>query len=389
MALRRTLAAWLLVGSAALALGSAPALAGPPEGPAVDPEADTKALAKAEVVAAIAAFEVGDYALALVHFEAAMALRPSPKLHYNIAVCHQRLSLQTDDPEARTRHREQAIDSYNRYLEQNPEAEDRLDVAAIVRELGGTPVINTPIKPVFEPVADPPDEGPDPDPDPVPDELPPDAVDGQLGDPPALPKPPPPPRHGRFGVLLGLGLGSSLISNRDIAARGLFMIDLHGGGFVGRERRFLLALQTSVYTGASLRTDRLSFWAFHLGLLAEQQWVVARERLAIGLGGVVGLASQTVLQGTNAAPPICTVGKNSQVAGRNGGQFGDRFDLSVLIGQRRRGMLMVMLQPTYDVFGPPKNGAGCMVGQSPWEALNVTERWQFLLFASAGYALRF
>jgi tetratricopeptide (TPR) repeat protein len=386
MALRRTLAAWLLVGSAALALGSAPALAGPPEGPAVDPEADTKALAKAEVVAAIAAFEVGDYALALVHFEAAMALRPSPKLHYNIAVCHQRLSLQTDDPEARTRHREQAIDSYNLYLEQNPEAEDRREVAAIVRELGGTPVINTPIKPVFE-APDPPEPDP-PEPEPVPDELPPDAVDGQL-DPPPLPKPPPPPNHGRFGVTLGLGLGSSLVGNRDIAARGLFMLDLHGGGFVGPKRRFLLAAVSTVYTGASLRTDRLSFWALHLGLLGEQQWVVANERLAIGLGGSIGSAHQTVLQGVNAAPPICTVGNNSQVAGRNGAHFAARLDLALLVGQRRRGMLMVLLQPTFDVFGPPKNGESCQPGQSPWDALNVRERWQFLMFAGAGYSLRF
>jgi tetratricopeptide (TPR) repeat protein len=378
LAFGRTLAALLLV--------STPALASPPEAEVpVEDDVEIKAQAKAEVMAAITAFEVGDYALALVHFEAAMTLRPVAKLHYNIAVCHQRLSLQSDEPESRTRHREQAIDSYNRYLEHNPDAEDRRDVAAIVRQLGGTPVINTPIKPVFEGN---PERPVDPDPDPILEPLPPDAVDGQLEPVPLLPKPPAPPRHGRFGVLLGLGLGSSLITNEAIGARGLFMIDLHGGGFVGRKRQFLIAAQTSIYTGVSGRSGRLSFLGLHLGLLGEQQWVVARERLAIGLGGVVGLASQTVLA-PNSMPPICSVSESSQVAGRNGGQFAARFDLALMVGQRRRGMLMVLLQPTFDVFGPPKNGEFCPVGQTPWEALEMTERWQFLLFGGAGYSLRF
>ncbi|MFV8753006.1 hypothetical protein ACNOYE_20865 [Nannocystaceae bacterium ST9] len=395
LAFRRTLAALLIVGAASFGRAS-PALAGPPEGvaaegplvseqtpePASKTEAEIKAEAKAEVAAAIAAFELGDYALALVHFEAAMALRPAPKLHYNIGVCHQRLSLQTDEPEARTRRREQAIDSYNRYLEQNPDADDRRDVAAIIRELGGTPVTNTPIKPVFESSGS--TDEPEPEGEASP---PPDALDGQLDRP--APESKPPPHHGRVGVLLGLGLGSSLIGNRDIAARGLFMFELHAGGFVGRKRSFLIAAQTNIYTGASLRTDRLSFWALHLGLIGEQQWVVARERLAIGLGGVLGLASQSVVEGVNAAPPLCSVNRNSQVAGRNGGQFALRFELAALVGARRRGMLMVMLQPTLDVFGRPKGGQDCLPGQSPWEALRVTERWQFLMFAGAGYSLRF
>ncbi len=376
MALALRCLALLFAGSVAAIVR--PARASPPEPPTeieIEAEAETKAKAKVEVKLASDAFAAGDYARALGHFEAAMALRPAPKLHFNLGVCHQRLSLQAEDPEARTRHREQAIDSYNHYLEQNPDADDRRDVATIVRELGGTPVTNTPIKPVFE-------SGPAPDPDP----LPPDAVDAQ---PVPLPLPLPKPKHGRFGVLLGLGLGSSMITNPDVAARALFMIDLHGGGFVGRKRRFLVAAQTSIFTGASLRTDRLSFWAVHLGLLGEQQWVVARERLMIGLGGVVGLASQSIAQGLNAAPPLCSVNRNTQVAGRNGAELALRFELAALIGARRRGMLTVMLQPTVDVFGPPKNGQDCLPGQSPWDALDITERWQFLLFAGAGYSLRF
>lgn len=386
----RWLVAALISGAATLLVRSANA--GPPEGTSQAPapseteaqtEAETKAKAKLEAGAAIAAFESGDYALALVHFEAAMALRPAPKLHYNIGVCHQRLSLGSDDPQARTRHREQAIDSYNRYLEHNPEASDRREVAAIIRELGGTPVVNTPIKPVFEgePSEAEPSESGEGEP------LPPDAIDGSLA--PPAPKPPPPPHHGRFGVTLGLGLGSGLLRNQDIAARVLVSFDLHAGGFVGPKRRFLLAAQTSVYSGGSLRSDRLAFWGLHVGLLGQQQWVVARERLAIGLGGVVGLASQSVAQGTNAAPPICSINRNSQVAGRNGGQFAARFDLALLVGARRRGMLMVLLQPTIDVFGRPRGGDNCLPDQSPWDALAMTERWQFLMFAGAGFGLRF
>ncbi len=376
----------LLLVSASAAFES-PASAAPPETASPEPDdaepddAELKAQAKLEVGAAIAAFEIGDYALALVHFEAAMALRPVAKLHYNIAVCHQRLALQSEEAEQRTRHREQAIDSYNQYLALNPDADDRLEVAGIVRELGGRPVINTPIKPVFERSDEPP-----PDAEAAQDdEPPPDALDGQL----EAPKPLPLPHHGRFGVLLGTGIGSSLLTNRDIAARGLFLLDLHGGGFVGRKRSFLLAAQTTIYTGAALRSDRLSLWALHLGLIGLQQWVVANQRVELGLGGVVGLASQSITQGANAAPPLCSVNKNTQVAGRNGGEFAARFELAVLVGERRRGMFMVMLQPTFDVFGRPKGGENCLPGQSPWDALAVTERWQFFLFAGAGYSLRF
>jgi tetratricopeptide (TPR) repeat protein len=381
----RPLAVALL--SCAAMAWSASVHAGPPESAspvASESEAEIKAKAKAEAQTAIAAFEQGDYALALVHFEAAMALRPAPKLHYNIAVCHQRLALQTDDPEQRTRHREQAIDSYNRYLEQNPGAEDRGEVAAIVRELGGTPVVNTPIKkPVFEGGGTPSEGGEGPREG---GEVTPDAAPLE---PPPTSKPPSPPHHGRFGVLLGLGVGSSLIGNRDVAAPVLFNLDLHGGGFVGPKRRVLLAAQTSIYTGGSLRSDRLSFWGLHLGLLAEHQWVVARERLAIGLGGLAGLASQSVAQGTNAAPPLCSIGSGTQVAGRNGGQFAARLHLALLVGPRRRGMLSVLLQPTVDVFGRPRGGQDCLPGQSPWEALDMTERWQILMFAGAGFSLRF
>ena len=113
------------------------------------PPAEAKARAKAEVAAASQAFAAGDFALAIQRYEAAMTILPAPKLHYNIGVCHQRLALQAETPAERTRHRDLAIDSYNRYLGENPKAGDRLEVAETIRDLGGTPATRA-LVPLFE-----------------------------------------------------------------------------------------------------------------------------------------------------------------------------------------------------------------------------------------------
>ena len=102
-----------------------------------------KAAARKLAEAASAAFAAGDYPAALARFEEAMALRPNPKLHYNLGVCHQRLTRQAaarGDADAEARHADAAIDAFNAYLRDNPDAPDRAAVELLIRDLGGTPI---------------------------------------------------------------------------------------------------------------------------------------------------------------------------------------------------------------------------------------------------------
>jgi hypothetical protein len=370
-------------GLLAVLLTSVVAHAAPPEdaAPVEDPN---KEAARTEVRTASAAFQAGDYQTAIDHYEAALALRPAPKLHYNIAVCHQRLSLSAEASEERARQRELAIDRYNTYLEQNPQAEDRLEVAQTIRDLGGTPVTMPGLKPLFEgsvetpadPPIDPPVEPP---------------IDPPV-EPPA--KPPPYPHHGRFGVLLVGGFSPALSKAAAVDAPGLFALDLHGGGFVGKRRRFLLAAHTAVFTGATLRADGLSFYGYSVGLLGQQTWalggVVGREAVQIGFGGLAALTGQGINERTNVPPPLCSVtDRGAQIANRTGAVFAPRFDLGILMGARRRGMIGILVQPSFAVFGDGRSAAACQADETPWTVLGLHRRFQFQLWVGAGFGLRF
>lgn len=315
-----------------------------------------------------------------------MAILPAPKLHYNIGVCHQRLSVQAEAAEDRTRERELAVESYNRYLELNPRADDRLEVAEIIRELGGTPVTMPTLKPLFDGEEQPTDAvQPDPEQ--------PDPEAATVEDPPPQPpkprKQPPYPSHGRFGVMLAGGYSPMLAAAAAIDAPGMFAIDLHGGGFLGPRRRFLLAAQTMLYSGATLRPDGFSFYGYSVGLLGQQTWVFGREAIQLAFGGLAALTGQGLNQREDVPPPLCRVERGAQIAGRTGGVFGPRFDLGILLGLRRRGMLSLLIQPSFAVFGDGPRGDPCSGDQTPWTVLGVNRRWEFQLWVGAGYSLRF
>jgi tetratricopeptide (TPR) repeat protein len=373
----------------ALVLAPARVVAAAPEPePAPSPaparsDDEIKQAARTEVAAAAQAFAAGDYQAALDHYAAAMALRPAPKLHYNIGVCHQRLSLATDDPEQRTRERDLAIESYNAYLEQNPQAEDRLAVAQTIRELGGTPVTMPGLKPLFDPTQPPPDPQPEPTADPEPQP--------QVEPPPQ--KPPPYPHHGRFGAALLGGVSPMLRAASDVDARSMIAFELHGGGFVGPRRRFALAAYTSLFSGATLRADGLAFYGYAVGLLGQQTWVIGQqphEALQIGLGAVVALTGQGISERVEVGGPVCSLGdRGSQVAGRIGGQLAPRFDLGILMGPRRRAMIGLIVQPSFALFGDGRVPTACPTGETPWTALGIRRRWDFQFWAGAGFSFRF
>jgi len=339
-----------------------------------------KAAAKAEVQAARAAFEAGEYRAAVDHYAAALALVPAPKLHFNIAVCHQRLALEAESPEQRTRERELAIESYNRYLEDNPDAGDRREVAETVRELGGTPVTMPALKRLFDDADDADDEIVEVDEPPV-------ELDGATA---SSPRARPYPHHGRFGVMLAGGYSPTMTAARSIDAASMLALDLHAGGFLGRRRRFLLAAHTLLYSGRGRRgSDGLAFYGYSMGLLGQQTWVLGREAIQLSLGGVVALTGQGLSARDNVAPGLCSVENGLQAASRTGAWLAPRFDLGVLVGARRRGMIGLLVQPGFAVVGDGPRGALCSAGETPWTAVGVRRRWQLQLWAGAGFGLRF
>ena len=66
-----------------------------------------------------------------------------------------------------------------------------------------------------------------------------------------------------------------------------------------------------------------------------------------------------------------------------------RLDLGILLGLRRRGMLGLLVQPSFAVFGDGPIGDQCTGDQTPWTVVGVRRRWQFQLWVGVGFAMRF
>ena len=383
------------------------AWAGPPAGDDASPSPESQA--RTEVSTASAAFAAGDYATALVHYQAALALLPAAKLHYNIAVCHQRLALAAETSAERTRQRDLAIDSYNRYLAANPRATDRLEVAATIRKLGGRPVtqpalldpvFDTPPSAVTEADEEDDDDELDDDDDELDDEdddeldeegddeL--DDDDDELDEEGDDDGKPYLPHHGRFGVSLTFGLSSDLIDATAVDGRLLVGIDLHGGGFVGRKRRFLIAAHTALYSGAFDSNEDFTLGGYSVGLMFLQTWTLGlNKRGMVGFGGLAALTGQSIRPSDDAVPPLCSDNSGTALANRTGGLFSPRLEVSVLAGARRRSLFTLLVQPGFTVYGPGPSSELCPPGQTPLTIVGVERRWEFLFFAGIGYAFRF
>ncbi len=327
-----------------------------------------------------------------------MAILPATKLHFNMGVCHQRLALAAESPEQRTRERDAAIDSYNAYLELNPRADDRLSVAATIRNLGGTPsTMPTLIDPVFErtPVPETEAETADTDTDPDTD------TDTDIKYPssgPARPK----PTRGRIGIAVIGGIAPQLIAASQIDANTLTGLELHAGGFVGRQKRFLLAAHLGLLSGSGSDRGGLTFFNYGVGLLAEQTWVLGRGegRLMIGIGGIAALTGQSLSERKrnenddeddiqNGDAVLCAVDSGTTVAWRTGVMLAPRGEFNVLLGLRRRSMVGLFIQPSVSVFADGPDGSRCKAGEGPWDNVGVVERTQVRVEIGVGYSFRF
>ena len=364
------------------------ALVGQSSEPAADSEPvepdDTKAQAARAVIAARTAAADGDYPRALEHFERALQLRPTPALHYNIAVCHHRIML--DQAEGTAEHeaaRAAAVEAYNRYLQAAPDAADRDAVSQTVFSLGGRPktldewtiepdkapgpsalpqLRESPRSEAEDSELDEPETAPklpdaeEPVPQPPPDRSPPaEPTQPQPEKPPPLEFP-----RGRVGVGLYLGIvnigrlqGSDQVEGLP-ALGGVF----RAGAFAGRRKHVNIGGELGVH-GQPTGTDSRHFQTGgYLAATAEYAHRLGpAQRLEVGAGGLLGVVRDVLRHRTGSAT-TCPSNDDGIVSDRGGLLLGGRFILSGLLGAKRRHELSLRITPALALFAAGTRGDG-------------------------------
>lgn len=396
-----------------LCLTAAPAFAGPAEGEeGTEDEQALRQQAKTEVKAGSAAFRKGDYATALGHYEKASAIKASPKLHYNIAVCHHRLMISAKGDDARVFHNDQAIGAYNRYIEANPNAPDRHEVAETVRGLGGTPSSSRGLKDAFQGVDDvvdeedqlemPDEEAPD---DETPDNGTPDGEkpDDETPEGPEEPQPQPIERyHARFYFGPHFGLIPQMFSNADVAGGGNLLAEFKFSGSLGKRGANQIGVETGFYIGGG-NADQLTFSSGHILAAYDRDFLPGdKQRWVISVGGALGGGRQAMRTTETAGPPQCAAWEsegrlredNRLVAARWGGNLGARFNVGLLVGERRMHEINFSVHPLLGVYGRGnegtlEDGSNCdEADRFPFERFHVS-RVLVTVFTGFGYAFRF
>ena len=363
------------------ALASAAPDPAPPATPTPDDE--RKAAARTAVDAASALFAAGDFAGALARFEEAMALRPSPKLHYNLGVCHQRLTREAAarvDPAAEARHASAAIDAFNAYLRGNPDAPDRATVESLVRDLGGTPATQPQLRDTLAPLPTSPTPTATPTPTPP--------TPAPLPAPP--PKPEPPLPRGYLGGALGLVTQPQLLDTPNLDGGYQAMLLARGGARLGRRRGLELGAQLwlAVPGQTAPTTPALSTQA----ILVDVGYAVPLgpgRRLELPLGAEFGVAREGLRVRAGQPLPTCAAATSGTlVAARPGGVAGGRIGFAVLVGPRRNHEIGMHIHLAFFGFGPGPGSASGTCDARPFAAAGVA-RARLVLATSVGYAFRF
>jgi hypothetical protein len=376
----------------ALALSLSAAL---PARAATDPA--TQARASAAVTAARAAFERADYAAAITHFEAALALRPAPKIHYNLGVCHTRLYRAAEasgDAGASRSHAAAAIDAFNTYLRAAPSADDRDAVGDMVRALGGTPATAPQLR---DPLST---TSPAPTPTPAPAPASSDPLDRPLA---AIPVPIPPPApvvpdttpplaRGYLGVELGLTAQPQFFTRSDLDGAFQGLLVLRGGARLGARRRMDLGAQLTLATPPETAKTKLALSNQSILLDLGHTFPLGhKRRFELSLGGLLGVAREALRVRDGQPLPTCAIqSTGTLVAARAGAVLGGRFGFAVLVGARRNHELGMHLTPAFHGYGPGPTGSTGSTGSAcPGYVLQDVPRARFVLTSAIGYAIRF
>lgn len=390
-------ARWALAPSLALAL-ACPAQA--QETPAsVDDRSREQAKAAAE--RGQRAFQAGDYAAAIVAFDEANQIRPTPKLDYNIGICHQQLHARArsdGDHAAERTHANAAIDAYNRYLSARPTAEDRPAVEELIRGLGGTPVTAATLKPAPKTPADKPPAKPPLDDDPAAepgdaavaqDPAPSDTSQEQApaGSPEPTDTSAAPPRG---SLVAGLALWSIPQMNAHPTVEGASMgaLMIRGGAHLGARRWLFVGAGLAVAGGGNAQAaTKLASAAQAFDALVGVQLPVGRAgRLVIPLTGIVGAGRETLRTRANIPRPACASGSGTLAGARWGGRLGARAGVLILLGERRKHGLRIDLDGVANLYGRGPVAEGC--AESVFQALSVP-RARASIGLAFGYSVRF
>ncbi len=387
-------------------------------GPAQQPRGDAPtsddatAQAKAALRRALAATRAKDYSTALTHFEHALRLSPSPKLHFNIAVCHHRLMGEhAEGTKPYEQHRQAAVTSYNHYLATEPQ--DAEAVESVIVALGGTPVTDNPEPWTIELVE--PGETPDPPgfdeewiagastPDPAPEPGDPDAAqtpektDDVAGPQPGVgPQPVVPPQlRGRVGVFIPLFMAhpGQMIGSSTLSGAPMLGLGLRGNAFIGPARRLGLGAEFVVVRQTMGTNDRHRLGGGNLSLMLDYRHPLGDGgRYEIGASGVVGVGTE-ILEYTGADGLRCANGR--EASRRNGLWTGARVVGAVLLGKDRNNELSLRLGPglAANSEGSRANedadGMSCAGEPSAFTTLGLRHGATLVVSFDLGYARRF
>lgn len=322
-----------------------------------------------------------------------MQLRPSSKLHYNIGVCHQRLTREAaarGDAQAEAEHASAAIAAFNAYLLARPDASDRAAVEDLVRELGGTPAtqarLRDPMAGIPRAPPAPPATEASPSPPPTHAASPsPSPTNTATTEPGATPSAAP---RGWFGAQLGLAAQPQLHGNSGLDGAYQGLVGLRGGARLGARHRIELGAQLWIGLPGESNPGKLALSTQALLLdLGHALPLGKHRRLELLTGGIVGLAREALHLRPGQTPPACTVQTARRlVSARVGGVVGGRLGFAVLVGARRHHELGMHFTFALHGFGPGSAAAPC--DERPFAAQAVP-RARAVVTGALGYAFRF
>ncbi len=347
--------------------------------------------AEIAVKRAKAAAGKGDYRGALAEFERALALAPTPQLHFNIAVCHHALMLAAEAGSAAAgEHRDAAIAAYRAYLAAAPDADDRADVERIVAEIAPPAPEDPP------PAVDAPPPGPPPALREAVTRI--DPTDEAEPEPEPEPTPPPivstrsPARVGPFLPVVLAHMGRLGDTNR-VERLPLLGLGIRGGAFLGTRERVNLGGEFAVYGQPSDAKARHRLIDAHLAVTTDFGIALGRRRrFELGVGGLLGVLYEGMSR-NGTSELTCPTASSGRVAQRGGLLIGPRLSALLLLGRRRNHELGLRITPALPVMGngnsgdPPDGVDDC--AQTPFAEAGLPGGAALVTTVDLGYAPRF
>jgi len=393
--------AWAL----AAAVLIAPSLGHAEPAPAAAPTAaQPEDAARSAIDRAKQAARAGDYRTALAEFETAMQRQPSPRIQFNVAVCHHQLMLAEPEGSAvREEHRRAAVTSYRAYLDGTPEAEDRADVERIIAELGGDaprPGLRLERIDPDDPVKPPPQlheiSVPRVEPDGSSSGTAAGTATPSTDPSPVVPPPVPQGFRARIGPFVPLVLAhmGQITDNDAIAPLPMIGLGVRGAALLGARDRAHVGAEIGAYGQPTATRTRHTLLAMHVVAAADYALPLGRSRrFELAFGGTLGFAFQQ-LRSRDTTTTTCFDRARGGVSTRGGLLLGGRIGLLVLLGKRRNHELGLRFGPALTVQSAGTRGdRGDFTDEecerTPFQQIGLKSGAGLVTMIDLGYAPRF